>query len=142
MVCTIGKSAPKQLKFQKPVPFPLQESADSNFHTNLSMGLEKPQHYRLKRTQKLSRAFPPTAHMSLLFLTIYTKLVTSANLVIVCFWAVSRCFMDTKCWISLCLLIMKVYRGRQIHERTLFSYFLVWHAPSSVVVLEWPQRGN
>ena len=51
------------------------------------------------------------------------------------FRAVSRRFTDTKCWISLCLLIMKVYRGRQIHERTLFSYFLVWHAPSSIVVL-------
>ena len=34
-----------------------------------------PQRYRLKRAQILLRAFPPTAHVSLLFLTIFTKLV-------------------------------------------------------------------
>ena len=41
------------------------------------------------------------------------------------FGAVSRCFTDTKCWTSLCLLIMKVYSDLQIHEPTMFSYFLV-----------------
>ena len=89
----------------------------------------------LEKVTILSRAFPPTAHVSLLFLTIYTKLVYFSHPSTWVFGAVSRRFMDTECWISLCLLILKVYRGRQIHERTLFSYFLIWHAPSSIVVL-------
>ena len=33
--CPIGKSASKRFKIQKPVPFPPQESADSNFHKSL-----------------------------------------------------------------------------------------------------------
>ena len=134
MVCAIGKSTPKRLKFQKPVPFPLRESVDSIFHTNL-YGDKNPQHSRLKRAQILSHAFPPTTHVSLLFLTIYTKLVyfsypsTLGDLGL--FQDISRILSVG----SLCLLIMKVYRGRQIHEHTLFSYFLVWRAPSSIVVL-------
>ena len=72
MVCTIGKSAPKRLKFQKQVPFPPQKSADSIFHTNL-YGARKS--HNITTLNILSHAFPPTAHVSLLFLTIYTKLV-------------------------------------------------------------------
>ena len=61
-----------------------------------------------------------------LFPTIYTKIVyfsypfTSATFLLQLpfyfkyFWAVSRCFTDTECWISLCLLTVKVYRSRQL----------------------------
>ena len=108
MVCTFGKSAPKRLKFQKPVPFPPWESADSNFHTNI-YGARKSHNITAKCAQILSCAFPPTAHVSRLFLTIYTKLAYFSYTLLGCFWAVSRHFTDTKCWISLCLLIVKVY---------------------------------
>ena len=71
VICTIGKSAPKRLQFKNPVPFPLRESAYSIFHTNL-YGARKSHNIT---AQILSHAFPPTAHVSYLFLMIYTKLV-------------------------------------------------------------------
>ena len=45
-----------------------------NFLYKSLWGYKKPQHYLLKSTRILSRAFPPTAHVNHLFLTIDTKL--------------------------------------------------------------------
>ena len=69
------------------------------------------------------------------------NLFTPATLLLGCFGLFREALLIlivgylSACWISLCLLIVKVYGGRQIHERALFSYFLVWHASSSIVVL-------
>ena len=77
----------------------------------------------------------PTAHVSLLFLTIYTKFVYFSYPSTMGDFGLFQVVLRILSVGYLCLLIMKVYRGRQIHERTLFSYFLVWHAPSFIVEL-------
>ena len=125
----------KWLRFQKLVPFPLWESADSNFHTNL---------YRARKSHNITAlSAPEYCHVH--FCLPSRESFVSDNLYQTCYFSypstlgVFRLFQDVlrilrKCWISLRLLIVKVYRGCQIHERTLFSYFLVWHAPNSIVV--------
>ena len=121
MVCTIRKSAPKRFQFQKPVPFPPRESADSIFHTNLYEARKSHNTTAVKCAQILSRAFPPTAHVSRLFLTIYTKFVYFSY---ASTWGVLGCFkafIDTKCWISFCLLIIEA--GKYMNVRCLATFW-------------------
>ena len=135
MVCIIGKSAPKQLQFQKLVPFPPRESVHSIFHTNLYGARNSHNITALSAPKYVTRVSAYHSRETLVSEDLYQTSFLQLPFCFGLFWAVSRSFTDTKCWISLCLLIMKVYRGQQIHERMLFSYLLVWHAPSSIVVL-------